>query len=55
MQEGLGWSVEAEVSGYCDSIDRTRLREVLRQRVNEGRILRLIGTWLRAGVMEDGV
>ena len=38
-----------------DNSDRTRLREVLRQRVNDGRIMRLIGKWLRAGVMEDGV
>jgi hypothetical protein len=37
-----------------DSLDRTRRREVLRQRVKDGRILRLIGTWLRAGVMEEG-
>src|SRR5919109_619101 len=55
MTEGIGWIVEADVSGYFDSIDRTRLREVLRQRVNEGRVLRLIGKWLRAGVMEEGV
>ena len=55
MTEGIGWIVDADVSGYFDSIDRTRLREVLRQRVNDGRILRLIGKWLRAGVMDDGV
>ena len=55
MTEGIGWIVDADVSGYFDSIDRNRLREVLRQRVNDGRILRLIGKWLRAGVMEDGV
>jgi RNA-directed DNA polymerase len=54
MQEGIGWSVDADGSGYFDSIDRTRLREVLRQRGNDGRILRLIGTWLRAGVREEG-
>jgi len=54
MTEGIGWIVDADVSGYCDSIDRTRLREVLRKRVNDGRILRLIGKWLRAGVMERG-
>jgi RNA-directed DNA polymerase len=46
--------VDADVRGYFDSIDRTRWREVLRQRVNDGRIMRLIGKWLRAGVMEDG-
>jgi group II intron reverse transcriptase/maturase len=55
MEEGIGWIVDADVRGYFDSIDRTRLREVLRQRVNDGRIMRLIGKWLRAGVMEDGV
>ena len=54
MPEGRGWSVDADVSGYFDSIDRTRLREVLRQRVNDGRILRRIGKWLRAGVVEQG-
>jgi RNA-directed DNA polymerase len=54
MQEGIGWIVDADVSGYFDSIDRTRLQEVLRRRVNDGRIRRLIGKWLRAGVMEDG-
>lgn len=55
MQGGIGWIVDADVSGYFDSIDRTRLREVLRLRVNDGSLLRLIGKWLRAGVMEDGV
>jgi group II intron reverse transcriptase/maturase len=55
MNEGIGWIVDADVSGYFDSIDRTCLREVLRKRVNDGRILRLIGKWLRAGVMDHGV
>jgi RNA-directed DNA polymerase len=54
MNEGIGWIVDADVSGYFDSIDRTCLREVLRKRVNDGSILRLIGKWLRAGVMEHG-
>jgi group II intron reverse transcriptase/maturase len=54
MTEGIGWIVDADVSGYFDSIARTRLREVLRKRVKDGRILRLIGKWLRAGVREEG-
>ena len=54
MTEGVGWIVDADGSGDFDSIDRTRRREVLRKRVKEGRMLRLIGTWLRAGVMEHG-
>ena len=55
MRDNIGWIVDADVSGYFDSIDRTRLRDVLRQRVNDGSILRLIGKWLRAGVMEDEI
>jgi RNA-directed DNA polymerase len=55
MTKGIGWIVDADVSGYFDNIDRARLREVLRLRVNDGGIMRLIGKWLRAGVMEDGV
>ena len=55
MREGISWIVDADVSGYFDSIDRTQLQEVLRQWVNDGRIRRLIGKWLRAGVMEDGM
>jgi RNA-directed DNA polymerase len=55
MTEGISWIVDADVSGYFDSIDRTQLREVLRKRVNDGSILRLIGKWLHAGVMEEGV
>lgn len=40
--------------GSFESMDRTCLREVLRTRVNEGSRVRLLGTWLRAGVMEHG-
>ena len=55
MQEGIGWSVDAEVSGDFDSLDRPRRHAGRRQRVNDGSIRRLIGKWRRAGVMEDGV
>jgi RNA-directed DNA polymerase len=54
LTEGIGWIVDAEVRGYFESINRTHLREVLRRRVNDGSILRLMGKWLRAGVMEEG-
>jgi RNA-directed DNA polymerase len=46
--------VEADVRGYFESMDRTCRREVLRQRGNDGSLWRLIGKWLRAGVMEHG-
>jgi group II intron reverse transcriptase/maturase len=49
-----GWVIELDIQKYFDSIDHERLREVLHQRVRDGVILRLLGKWLKAGVMEDG-
>jgi len=49
-----GWVLEADIEGFFDSIDHARLREVLQKRVSDGVLLRLIGKWLNAGVMEEG-
>ena len=49
-----GWVIELDIRKYFDSIDHGRLREVLRGRIRDGVILRLIGKWLNAGVLEDG-
>ena len=55
MQEGLGWSVDAAVSGAFASLARTRRREGLRPRGHAGRRGRLLGKGLRAGVRDAGV
>jgi RNA-directed DNA polymerase len=55
MRDNSGWIVDAEGSGSFDSIERTRLRDVRRQRVEDGSIRRLMGKWLRAGGIEDGI
>jgi RNA-directed DNA polymerase len=55
MTEDIGRIVDADVRGDFESRDGTQRRAVLRKRVNDGSILRLIGTWLHAGVMEEGV
>jgi group II intron reverse transcriptase/maturase len=49
-----GWVVEIDIRKYFDSIDHGRLREVLRGRIRDGVLQRLIGKWLNAGVLEDG-
>lgn len=38
-----------------DNLDRKLLREFIKQRVNDGGILRLIGKWLNAGVLEGEI
>jgi len=40
-----GWIVDADIRGFFDGLDRGILREILRRRVNDGGILRLIGKW----------
>lgn len=54
MEMGGGWVLEVDVRKYFDSIDHEQLRTVLRQRIGDGVVLRLIGKWLNAGVMERG-
>jgi group II intron reverse transcriptase/maturase len=52
MVVGGGWIVELDVRKFFDSMDHERLMGILRQRVRDGVILRLVRKWLRAGVME---
>jgi RNA-directed DNA polymerase len=54
MDLGSGWVLEADIEDFFGSVDKTQLREILRQRVQDGVLLRLIGKWLKAGVMEEG-
>jgi group II intron reverse transcriptase/maturase len=52
VEQRINWIVDADVSGFFDSLDRGLLRKILQQRVQDGSILRLIGKWLHAGVLE---
>lgn len=50
-----GWVLEIDIEKFFDRLDHAKLREILHQRVRDGVVLRLIGKWLNAGVLEDGV
>lgn len=52
---GGGWVLDVDVQSFFDALDHEKLRQLLRQRVADGVVLRLIGKWLRAGVLEAGV
>lgn len=47
-----GWVLEVDIKKFFDTLDHEHLREILRRRVRDGVILRLIGKWLNAGVLE---
>jgi len=47
-----GYVIDMDISKYFDTIDHGLLREMLRRRVSDGVITRIIGKWLHAGVMD---
>jgi RNA-directed DNA polymerase len=47
--------VEADIKAFFDNILHEKLEEMLKERINDGALLRLINKWLKAGVLEtDG-
>jgi group II intron reverse transcriptase/maturase len=54
MRMAGGWVLEVDVRKFFDTMDHGHIREILRRRVLDGVLLRLIGKWLNAGVLEDG-
>ncbi len=49
-----GWVVEVDIRKYFETMDHEKLRELINLRIRDGVLLRLIGKWLKAGVVEEG-
>jgi RNA-directed DNA polymerase len=47
--------VEADIRAYFDRVNHDWLRRMLKERIADPAILRLVDKWLRAGVMQHGV
>lgn len=54
IRQGGGYVVEVDIRKFFDTLDHKHLREFVQRRVGDGVVLRLIGKWLNAGVMEKG-
>lgn len=50
-----GWILEVDIRKFFDNLDHAHLRELVQCRVRDGVLSRLIGKWLTAGVLEEGV
>jgi RNA-directed DNA polymerase len=55
MNMGGGWVIEVDIRKFFDTLDHGLIHKLLRRRMRDGVLLRLIGKWLKAGVMEDGI
>ena len=51
MGMGGGWILEVDIRKFFDMLDHAHLRELLQRRVRDGVLTRLIGKWLKAGVL----
>ena len=54
MASGGGWIIDLDIRKFFDTMSPVHLREILKRRVRDGVLLRLIGKWLKAGVWEHG-
>jgi len=54
MTKKVNWILDADIRGYFDNISHDWLIQMLRHRIGDERVIRLIRKWLKAGVMEDG-
>ena len=51
----VNWILDADIRSYFDKIDQTWLIKMMEHRIGDGRVIRLVRRWLKAGVLDEGV
>lgn len=54
VQQGRRWVVDADIANFFDEIRWEEVRDALRERVSDRRMLKLLKGWMEAGVLADG-
>lgn len=52
LREGRTWVVDADLKSYFDSIPHRRLMELVQRKIADGRVLGLIQSYLKQGIMD---
>ncbi len=55
LNNGREWVVDLDIEKYFDTVNHDKLISILRERINDAPTLHLIRSFLKAGVMEDGL
>ena len=55
INDGCEWIVDLDIEKYFDTVNHDKLISILRERVKDARTLHLIRSFLKAGVLEDGL
>lgn len=55
MHKNMSWVLDVDVQSFFDTLDHQVCRDLLSERVSDGVIVRLVGKWLNAGVLDGGV
>ncbi len=50
----VNWVLDADIRDFFSRLDHSSLERFLEHRIADKRVLRLIGKWVRAGVVDDG-
>jgi len=55
LNEGYEWIVDADLKDFFGSVDHEKLLTLVNRRVADGRLLRLIRCFLKAGCIAEGI
>lgn len=55
LNEGYEWVVDFDIEKYFDTVNHDKLISILREQVNDSATLHLIRSFLKSGVMEEGL
>ncbi|MCK4617596.1 hypothetical protein KAT45_01710 [Candidatus Aerophobetes bacterium] len=53
LKRGYQWVLEVDIEKFFDSVNQKKLIDLVAEEIADGRVLRLIQSFLRCGVMED--
>lgn len=53
LKRGYQWVLEVDIEKFYDSVNQKKLIDLVAKEIADGRVLRLIQSFLRCGVMED--